>query len=66
MLTRIVAAFGTLVFLAGMLAINVHFSRQEQALRDQARRAIATAPAPYGLNGSRHLTLDCVVIGSTH
>jgi hypothetical protein len=53
------------LFVAALVTVNVHFTRQEQALRNEAYRAIATARATNALPDARHRTLDCVVIDGT-
>jgi hypothetical protein len=52
-------------FLALMLAANIHFVRQEDALRAEVRRAVAADRAKDEMNARPHIVLDCVEIHRT-
>ena len=56
---------GTLAFVALIAAANMHFVRQEDALRAEAWRAVAADRAKHEVNSGRHIVLDCVEIQRT-
>lgn len=53
---------GMLAAVALMVAANIHFARQEDALRAETRRAVAADRARHEMHPGRHIVLDCVEI----
>jgi hypothetical protein len=56
------AVLGMLLFLAVLMTANIHFARQENALRVEARRALVANRAAHEDYAGRHIVLDCVEI----
>ncbi len=62
MLMRLAVVFTAVICLAVLVAANVYFARQREALRQQWLKTVAAEPAEHRLHTGRHLVLDCVEI----
>ena len=64
MRTWLAVGFGTLTLLPPMMATDIHFAEQEEALRAEAQHAVTADRAKHEVYAGRHIMLDCAEIHS--
>ncbi len=65
MRTWLMTGFGLLLSLSTLVVVHTHFTRQEESLRAETRRAVAADRAKHERSAGRHIVLDCVEIQPT-